>query len=128
MISNYQRTRELIPEFDDYKSFQMMISDAREINFISQNEKKGLVREWRAYYYLVARFPNNKILISDAKSDKIGIDLIMMHSGQTIDAGTKIQVGMVNPFKKQLAKNIDIYMQVLDDRSKPIYYIKNKKT
>lgn len=65
----YQSLRLLIPDNPVYKNFEKYIKNTPKNIFL------GLKREWRAYWWMVKKYPKREIFISTMNMDKDGVDL-----------------------------------------------------
>lgn len=73
-IQGYQAYRKEIQSQESYESMKRMIED-KTYGPLSSHQILGLLREWRAFWYLVSRYPKWDFRITDAGLDRKGIDI-----------------------------------------------------
>lgn len=88
-IQEYQYWRKKIPHYEGkMKIFLMQL----KYNRLPIDSIKGLTREFRAYFWLVKKYPNDQVAISTAVEDSKGIDLVIERSLETRNIFIKFAV------------------------------------
>lgn len=109
---NYQQLRMEIPFTITLNEFNDLLKLAK----LSKDQRLGIVREWRAFWYLRTRFAwANTLFVSDLHNDHNGVDFIGQRHGKKVT----IQVG--GYYKKEYVT--DYYLMVTDTK---IYIYSNK--
>ena len=71
----YQSLRRRISDIPDFQEFNnQAFSKLGEC----PHEYVGLVREWRAFWYLKSKYKASKVWMSDASDDAKGVDIIVL--------------------------------------------------
>lgn len=97
----YQNLRQLIRDIG-YKPFLKLIGG------LPDDMQIGLAREYRAYYWLKKKYPNDKVAITNMFEDKEGKDIV-------IERNTKILYFAVSgPSDKEKHSNCDYKIIVTD--------------
>lgn len=69
----YQKIRQKITDINSFKLFKEEINKYKLNNHL----KLGLIREFRAYYWLSKKYKNDLVKISTSLEDREGIDIII---------------------------------------------------
>lgn len=107
----YQSLRQMI-KYKGYKQFLVLIKHQ------SEDIRKGLIREYRAYYWLKKKYPSDRVSITSMLEDQDGKDIV-------IERNTKILYFAVSgPADLEEHLNCDYKIVVTDNR---IYQKKTNK-
>lgn len=98
---NFQELREEIPFTISLNDF----NDLLKVSYLSNDQKLGLVREWRAFWYLRKRFAwANTLFVTNLQGDHNGVDFTAIRFGKKVT----FQVG--GHYRKSF--NTDYYLMV----------------
>ncbi len=107
----------------DYQVIRQSIKDHNLVKFkidiqhLLPNEQLGLMREYRAYWWLRNKYSNDKIAVSNMFEDKNGIDFVMERDYEILYfavSGPADQEDHLNCHYKIIVTNNKIYQQKVD--------------
>lgn len=105
-VMEYQIARQAIRDYPDIREY------GKYIKFLPKHLKTGLFREFRAYKYLVAKYKNDRVAISNFEEDKKGIDLVIERD---LEEGAQvIYFAVSGPADKELHLNCNFKLIVTD--------------
>lgn len=105
----YQYWKSKIISETNYSNWVMNLSHSKEL---TEDEIKGLIREWRAYWFLVNHKHMGIPMLATQEQDKVGIDLVSNKEGKIIF----FQVGGEKTGKEKCGSHIHYYVQVTPDK------------